>query len=86
MSNFHYTDDTATIERLSEQRDAIYEGVVDQFRVLMAKDMIDEALALADEFFEWMDPEQLENEPTVFYDERELISLYDQRRDEGSDH
>ena len=36
MSNFHYTDDTATIERLSEQRDAIYEGVVDQFRVLMA--------------------------------------------------
>lgn len=74
------------MERLSEQRDAIYEGVVDQFRVLMAKDMIDEALALADEFFEWMDPEQLENEPTVFYDERELIALYDQRRDEGSDH
>ena len=74
------------MERLSEQRDAIYEGVVDQFRVLMAKDMIDEALALADEFFEWMDPDQLENEPTVFYDERELIALYDQRRDEGSDH
>ena len=86
MSNFNYTDDNTIMERLSEQRDAIYEGVVDQFRVLMAKDMIDEALALADEFFEWMDPEQLENEPTVFYDERELISLYDQRRDEGSDH
>ena len=86
MNNFNYTDDNTIMERLSEQRDAIYEGVVDQFRVLMAKDMIDEALALADEFFEWMDPEQLENEPTVFYDERELISLYDQRRDEGSDH
>ena len=86
MNNFNYADDNTIMERLSEQRDAIYEGVVDQFRVLMAKDMIDEALALADEFFEWMDPEQLENEPTVFYDERELISLYDQRRDEGSDH
>ena len=86
MNNFNYTDDNTIMERLSEQRDAIYEGVVDQFRVLMAKDMIDEALALADEFFEWMDPEQLENEPTVFYDERELIALYDQRRDEGSDH
>ena len=86
MNNFNYTDDNTIMERLSEQRDAIYEGVVDQFRVLMAKDMIDEALALADEFFEWMDPEQLENEPTVFYDERELIALYDQRRDERSDH
>ena len=86
MNNFNYTDDATISDRLSEQRDAIYEGVVDQFRVLMAADNIDGALALADEFFEWMDPEQLEYEPTVFYDERELIALYDQRRDEGSDH
>ncbi len=72
MNNFYYTHDDATTERISAQRDDIYEGVVAQFRVLMAKDMIDEALALADEFFEWMDPEQLENEPTVFYNEHEL--------------
>mgnify|MGYP003114692675 FL=1 len=72
MNNFNYTHDDATVERISAQRDDIYEGVVAQFRVLMAKDMIDEALALADEFFEWMDPEQLENEPTVFYNEHEL--------------
>ena len=72
MNNFYYTHDDATTERISAQRDDIYEGVVAQFRVLMAKDMIDEALALADEFYEWMDPEQLENEPTVFYNEHEL--------------
>ena len=72
MNNFNYTSDQETSERISAQRDDIYEGVVAQFRVLMAKDMIDEALALADEFFEWMDPEQLENEPTVFYNEHEL--------------
>ncbi len=72
MNNFNYTHDDATVERISAQRDDIYEGVVAQFRVLMAKDMIDEALALADEFFEWMDPDQLENEPTVFYNEHEL--------------
>ena len=72
MNNFNYTHDDATVERISAQRDDIYEGVVAQFRVLMAKDMIDEALALADEFFEWMDPNQLENEPTVFYNEHEL--------------
>ena len=70
--NYFYTTDETTTERISAQRDDIYEGVVDQFRVLMANDMIDEALALADEFFEWMDPEQLENEPTVFYNEHEL--------------
>ena len=72
MNNFYYTHDDATTERISAQRDDIYEGVVAQFRVLMAKDMIDEALALADEVFEWMDPEQLEDEPTVFYNEHEL--------------
>ena len=72
MNNFYYTHDDATTERISAQRDDIYEGVVAQFRVLMAKDMIDEALALADEFYEWMDPNQLENEPTVFYNEHEL--------------
>ena len=72
MNNFNYTHDDATVERISAQRDDIYEGVVAQFRVLMAKDMINEALALADEFYEWMDPEQLENEPTVFYNEHEL--------------
>ena len=72
MNNFNYTHDDATVERISAQRDDIYEGVVAQFRVLMAKDMINEALALADEFYEWMDPDQLENEPTVFYNEHEL--------------
>ena len=76
MSNFHYTDDTATIERLSEQRDAIYEGVVDQFRVLMAQDNIDGALALADEFFEWMDPRTYINESTHFYLEDDLREVY----------
>ena len=82
MSNFNYTDDAATVERLSEQRDAIYEGVVDQFRVLMAKDMIDEALALADEFYEWMDPNQLDNEPTFYVNENELQQLFLERTED----
>ncbi len=73
-------------ELISSRRDDIYEWATGRFKQLMAEDRIDDALALADEFFEWLDPEQLENEPTVFYDERELIALYDQRRDEGSDH
>jgi len=76
MSNFNYTDDAATMERMSEQRDAIYEYVVDMFRHHMSNDDIDSAMALADEFYEWMDPEQLETEPTFFVNEHELRELY----------
>ena len=76
MSNFNYTDDTSITERLSEQRDAIYEYVVDRFRHHMANDDIDSAMALADEFYEWMDPNQLEEEVTAFYNEEELLRLY----------
>ena len=79
MSNFNYTDDTATMERLSEQRDAIYDHVVAQFRVHMANDDIDSAMALADEFYEWMDPDQLEDEPTFFVNEHELQQLFIER-------
>ena len=79
MNNFNYTDDTATVERLSEQRDAIYDHVVDMFRVHMQNDDIDSAMALADEFYEWMDPEQLETEPTFFVNEHELQQLFIER-------
>ena len=79
MSSFNYTDDTAIVERLSEQRDAIYEHVVNMFRVHMQNDDIDSAMALADEFYEWMDPDQLENEPTFFFNEHELQELFIQR-------
>ena len=79
MNNFNYTDDSSTVERLSEQRDAIYEYVVERFRYHMAKDDIDSALALADEFYEWMDPNQLDNEVTAFFNEHELYELFLER-------
>jgi len=63
-------------ERLSYQRDLIYDYVVEMFRHHMANDDIDNAMALADEFYEWMDPNQLENEETIYYNEEELLKLY----------
>ena len=54
--------------RISQQRDNIYDWVVERFKVLMAEERIDDALYLADEFFEWMDPNQLEEEDTLFAD------------------
>ena len=82
MNSFNYTDDTAITERLSEQRDSIYDYIVDRFRHHMANDDIDSAMALADEFYEWMDPNQLENEPTFFFNEHELQELFYERSSE----
>ena len=79
MNNFNYTDDSSTVERLSEQREAIYEYVVERFRYHMSKDDVDSALALADEFYEWMDPNQLDNEVTAFFNEHELYELFLER-------
>ena len=62
--------------RISQQRDAIYEWVIERFRVQMAENDIDGALALADEFFEWMNPDMLESEPTIFFHSDELRRRY----------
>jgi hypothetical protein len=67
------------VQRLSSQRDDIYDYVVDRFRVHMNNDDIDSAMALADEFYEWMDPNQLENEQTHYYNEEELEEIYETR-------
>ena len=68
--------DIQTIERLSAQRDGIYDWVCDRFQELLANDDHDSALALADEFFEWLDPEQMDEEETLYYNEEELQQLY----------
>ena len=63
--------------RISRQRDAIYDWVVDRFRVQISENDINGAMALADEFFEWMDPRTYINESTLFFDENELKELYE---------
>ncbi len=74
--SYSYTDNKDITERLSQQRDDIYDYVVERFRHHMANEDIDSALALADEFFEWMDPDNMEKEETAFYNEDDLLNLY----------
>ena len=64
--------DLQTIERLSAQRDDIYDWCCERFKELLANDDHDSALALADEFFEWLDPEQMDDEETLYTDYDEL--------------
>ena len=63
-------------ELISSRSDDIYEWATGRFKQLMAEDRIDDALALADEFFEWLDPEQLHNEQTLFYNEEQLQQYF----------
>ena len=74
--NFFYDTDEETTERISGYRDNIYDHVVDRFRELIADDAMDSALALADEFYEWMHPDHSEEEPTIFFNEQELRERY----------
>jgi len=61
---------------ISQRRDDIYDWVTKRFVALMAEERVDDALCFADEFFEWLDPNQLEDEETLFYDANELKALY----------
>ena len=72
MKDYWFTTDEETTARISEQRDNIFDYVIDRFKDLMSENDIDSALALADEFFEWMNPEQCDEEPTIFFNEQEL--------------
>ena len=67
------------VQRLSYQRDLVYDYCCERFKELMALDDHDSALALADEFFEWLDPEQMEQEETLYFNEEELLELYAER-------
>lgn len=76
MKDYWFTTDEETTARISEQRDNIYDYVIDRFKHLISNNDINDSLALADEFFEWMNPEMLENEPTIFFHEDELRRRY----------
>ena len=64
--------------RISRQRDAIYDWVVDRFRVQISENDINGAMALADEFFEWMDPDNLDSEQTFFINENDRKQRYEE--------
>ena len=76
MKDYFFTTDEDTTARISEQRDNIYDYVIDRFKDLISTNDMDSALAIADEFFEWMNPEMLENEPTIFFHSDELRRRY----------
>ena len=75
-------------QRLSYQRDLVYDYCCERFKELMKLEDHDSALALADEFYEWLDPDQMEQEETLYYNEEEwekIITPFDELTDIGCD-
>ena len=70
MKDYWFTTDEETTARISEQRDNIYDYVIDRFKHLISNNDLNDALCLADEFFEWMNPE------TVSYTHLTLPTIY----------
>ena len=61
---------------ISQRRDDIYDWVTKRFTNLMAEERVEDALCFADEFFEWLDPNQLDDEETLFFNIDELKAQY----------
>ena len=65
----------SAMKRLSKQRDDIYDWACERFQELIKEDRNDDALAFADEYYEWLDPDQLDNEETLYFDVDELAEF-----------
>ena len=66
---------------VSRQFDTIMKNRYRRFKYLMRNDRIDDAMAIADEFFEWLNPEIELNEDVLgYYCEDELEDIYNEAR------
>ena len=62
--------------RISKQRDDIMDIMTEKFKEHIANNEIDTAMALADEYFEWLHPDIAMHEDTLYSDETELKRTY----------
>ena len=62
---------------VSRQVDTIMKNRYRRFRYLMRNDRIDDAMAIADEFYEWLDPSfDVDDNEIGYYCDDELQDMY----------
>ena len=62
--------------RISKQRDDIMDIMTNKFKEHIANEDMRSAMALADEYFEWLHPDIAMHEDTQYSDETELKRTY----------
>jgi hypothetical protein len=65
-------------ESVSEQSDQILLYMQDRFQELMSENRMDDAIALGDEYIEWIG--QYPDEVFLYYNEKELKQDYNERK------
>ena len=73
MSNKRKSKEQREEESVSTQSDNILQHMQDRFHTLMQEDRMDDAIAIGDEFIEWMKGD--EDEIFLYYNEHELKEL-----------
>jgi len=70
------TEEEKEYVNVSKQSDEIVLYMQDRFQHLLEKNQMDDAIAVGDEYFEWIrqDPDEV----FLYYNERELQEQYDQ--------
>ena len=70
------TEEEKEYECVSKQSDEILLYMQNRFQHLMEKDQMNDAIAVGDEYFEWIrqDPDEV----FLYYNERELQEQYEQ--------
>ena len=67
-------------QKLSDHVESILSNRNRRFTFLMRKDRMEDALALGEEFFEWMDPTK--SVEIEYFDEEELVDIYQEMMNE----
>ena len=73
-------EDYDSYDSIQDARVDLIHWIVERFRYLHAEGDQGDALAFADEWFEWIDRDSYINESTLFFDEEELNELYKQNK------
>jgi len=63
-------------QKLSDQVEHIVKNRERRFMYLIRNERNDDAIAIGDEFMEWLNPDV--EDPIIWYDEDELVDLYQQ--------
>ncbi|AOV58806.1 hypothetical protein T040910_062 [Synechococcus phage S-CAM3] len=78
------TFEEQSAEQLSRQADKILQNRERRFMFLTKRDRVDDAIAVADEFYEWLAPEHADDDDLiVYFNAEELENLYYEKKAEA---
>ena len=70
--------------KLSQQMDTIMKNRERRFMFLTKKERVDDAIAVADEFYDWLAPEHADDDDLIlYYNAEELEAIYHEKKAEA---